>query len=128
MGCITPGFPSPTPGAGSNSCPLNRSCCPTTSSCLQSFPASVSFLLEKSVLRITWPKYWNFSFSISPSSEYAGLISFRTDWFDLFAVQGILNSLFQHHSSKTSVLQRSAFFRVQLSRPYMTIGKAIALI
>ena len=76
--------------------------------------------------RIRWPKYWSFSFSISPSNEYSGLISFRMDWLDLLAVQGTLKSLLQHHSSKTSILQHSAFFIVQLSHPYMTIGKTIA--
>ena len=77
---------------------------------------------------IRWPKYWNFSFSTSPSNEYTGLISFRMDWFDLLALQGILKSLLQHHSSKASILQCSAFFMVQLSYPYMTTGKTIALI
>ena len=79
------------------------------------------------VLRIRWPKYWSFSFSISPSKEYSGLISFRMDWLDLLAVQGTLKSLLQHHSSKASVLHCSAFFIVQLSHPYMTTGKTIAL-
>ena len=79
------------------------------------------------VLRIRWPKYWSFSLSISPSNEYSRLISFRTDWLDLLAIQGILKSLLQHHSSKASILQRSAFFTVQLSHPYLTIGKTIAL-
>ena len=74
-----------------------------------------------------WPKYWSFSFSISPSNEYSGLISFRMDWLDLLAVQGTLRSLLQHHSSKASILQHSAFFIVQLSQPYMTTGKMIAL-
>ena len=74
-----------------------------------------------------WPKYWSFSFSISPSNEYSGLISFRTDWLDLLAVQGTLKSLLQHHSSKASILHHSAFFMVQLSHPYMTTGKTIAL-
>ena len=74
-----------------------------------------------------WPKYWSFSFSISPSKEHPGLISFRMDWLDLRAVQGTLKSLLQHHSSKTSILQHSAFFTVQLSHPYMTIGKTVAL-
>ena len=78
---------------------------------------------NESVFHIRWPKYWSFSFSISPSNEYSGLISFRTDWFDLPAVQGTLKSLLQHHSSKASILQRSAFFIVQLSHPYMTTGK-----
>ena len=75
-----------------------------------------------------WPKYWNFSFSISPSNEHPGLISFRMDWLDLLAVQGTLKNLLQHHSSKASILRRSAFFTVQLSHPYMTTGKTIALI
>ena len=79
------------------------------------------------LLRIRWPKYWSFSFSISPSNEYSGLISFRMDWLDLFAVQETLKSLLQHHSSKASVLQCSVFFMVQLSYPYMIIGKTIAL-
>ena len=82
---------------------------------------------NKSVLRIRWPKYWSFSFSISPSNEYSGLISFRMDWLDLLAVQGTLKSLLQHHSSKASILRRSAFFVVQHSHPYVTIGKTIAL-
>ena len=90
------------------------------------FPAS-GFFLTKSVLRIKWPKYWNFSFSISPSNEYSALISFRMDWLDLLAVQGTLKSLVQHHSSKASILWRSAFSMVQLSHPYMTTGKTIAL-
>ena len=81
----------------------------------------------KSVLHIRWPEYWNFSFSISPSNKYSGLISFRIDWFDLLVVQGTLKSLLQHHSSKASVLWRSAFFMVQLSHPYMTTGKTITL-
>ena len=80
-----------------------------------------------SALRIRWPKYWSFHFNISPSYEYSGLISFRMDWLDLLAVQGTLNSLLQHHSSKASILQHSAFFTVQLSHPYMTTGKTIAL-
>ena len=82
---------------------------------------------NESVLCITWPKYWNFSFSISPSNEYSGPISFRIDWFDIHEVQGALKSLLQHHSSKASILQHSAFFIVQLSHPCMTTGKTIAL-
>ena len=82
---------------------------------------------NKSALPIRWPKYWSFSFSISPSNEHSGLISFRTDWFDVLAVQRTLKSLLQHHSSKASILWCSAFFMVQLSYPYMTTGKAIAL-
>jgi len=90
------------------------------------FP-SIRVFSNESVLRIRWPKYWSFSFNISPSSEYSGLISFRMDWLDLLAVQGTLKSLLQHHSSKASILPRSAFFIVQLSHPYMTTGKTIAL-
>ena len=82
---------------------------------------------SESTLCIRWPKYWSFSFSISPSNEHSGLISFRLDWFDLLAIQGTLKSLFQHHSSKASILWCSAFFMVQLSHPYMTTGKVIAL-
>ena len=81
---------------------------------------------NESALHIRWPKYWSFSFCISPSNDYSGLISFRMDWLALLAVQGILKSLIQHHSSKASILQRSAFFIVQLSYPYMTTGKTIA--
>ena len=92
---------------------------------LSIFP-SIGVFSNESVLRIRWPKYWSFSFSISPSSEYSGLISFRTDWFDLLAVQRTLKSLLQHHSLKASILWRSAFFIVQLSHPYMT-RKTIAL-
>ena len=89
------------------------------------FP-SIRVFFSESVLCIRWPKYWSFSFSISPSNEYSGLISFRTQWLDLLGVQGTLKSL-QHHSSKASILWRSAFFRVQPQHPYMTIGKTIAL-
>ena len=91
------------------------------------FPSSRVFSNE-SVLRIRWQEYWSFSFNISPSSEHSGLISFRMDWLDLLAVQRTLKSLFQHHSSKASILRLSAFFIVQLSHPYMTTGKTIALI
>ena len=90
------------------------------------FP-SIRVFSNESVLRRRWPKDWSFSFNISPSSEHSGLISFRMDWLDLLAVQGTLKSLLQHHSSKASILQRSAFFIVQLSNPYMTTGKTIAL-
>ena len=90
------------------------------------FP-SIRVFSSESVLHIRWPKYWSFSFSISPSTEYSGLISFRIDWFDLLAVQGTLKSLLQHHSSKASILWRSAFFIVQLSHPHMTTGKTTAL-
>jgi len=88
---------------------------------------SIRVFSNVSVLCIRWPKYWSFSFSTSPSNEYSGLISFRTDWLDLFAVQGTLKSLLQHHSSKASILHCSDFFIVQLSHPYMTTGKTIAL-
>ena len=91
------------------------------------FP-SIKVFSSGSVLHIRWPKYWSFSFTISPSNEYSGLISFRIDWFDLFAVHGTLKSLLQHHSSKASILRRSAFFMDQLSHPFMTTGKTIALI
>ena len=124
-----PPCPSPTPGVYSNSCPLSWWCHPTISSsvipfssCLQSFPASGSFSSE-SVLHIRWPKYWSFSFSLNPSNEYSGLISFRMDWLDPLAVQETLKSLLQHHSSKASILLCSAFFIDQLSHPYTTTGK-----
>ena len=100
-------------------------CCPLL--LLPSIFPSIKVFSNESVLRIRWPKYWSFSFNISPSSEHSGLISFRMDWLDLLAVQGTLQSLLQHHSSKASILQRSAFFIVQLSLPYMTTGKTIAL-
>ena len=90
-------------------------------------PPSIRVFSNESTLRMRWPKYWSFSFSISPSKEYPGLISFRMDWLDLLAVQGTLKSLLQHHSSKASILQHSAFFTAQLSHPYMTTGKIIAL-
>ena len=90
------------------------------------FP-SIRVFSNESVLRIRWPKYWSFSLSISPSNEHPGLVSFRMDWLDLLAVQGTLKSLLQHHSLKASILQHSAFFTVQLSHPYMTTGKTIAL-
>ena len=90
------------------------------------FP-SIRVFWNESVLRIRWPNYWNFSFSISPSNEYSGLISFRMDWLDLLAVQGTLKSLLQHHSLKASIFQCSSFFMIQLSHPYMTTGETIAL-
>ena len=99
-------------------------CCPLL---LPSVIPSIRVFSNESVLCISWPKYWSFSFSISPSSKYSGLISFRMDWLDLLAVQGTLNSLLQHHSSKASILQWSVFFIAQLSHPYMTMGKTIAL-
>ena len=96
-------------------------CCPF-SFYLQSFPASGFFFSSELTLPIRWPKYWSFNFSNSPSNEYSGLISFRVDWFDLFAVQETLKSPLQHHSPKASILQRSAFFLVQLSHLYKTSG------
>ena len=132
MDCSTPRLPcpSPTPGAYSNSCPLSQWCHPAISSSvvpfssyLQFFPALGSFLC------IRWPKYWTFSFRISLPSGYCNdwLISFSIDWVDFLAVQGTLKSLLQHYSSKSSILQHSAFFIVQLSDPYMTTGKTMAL-
>ena len=100
-------------------------CCPLL--LLPPIPPSIRVFSNESTLPIRWPKYWSFSFSISPSSEHPDLISFRMDWLDLLAVQGILKSLLQHHSSETSILRHSAFFTVQLSHPYMTTGKTIAL-
>ena len=94
---------------------------------LPPIPPSITVFPNESALLMRWPKYWSFSFSISPSNEHPGLISFRMDWLDLLAVQGTLKSLFQHHSSKASILRCSAFFTVQLSHPYMTTGKTIAL-
>ena len=94
---------------------------------LPPIPPSIRVFSNESVLHIRWPKYWSFNFSISPPNEYSGLISFRMDWLDLTAVQGTLKSLLQHHSSKASILQRSAFIRVQLSHPYMATGRTIAL-
>ena len=94
---------------------------------LTPIPPNIRIFSSESALRIRWPKYWSFSFSISPSNEHPGLISFRVDWLDLLAVQGTLKGLLQHHSSKASILQRSVFFTVQLSHLYMTTGKTIAL-
>ena len=100
-------------------------CCPIH--LLPPVPPSIRVFSNESTLPIRWPKYWSFSFNISPSNEYPGLISFRMDWLDLLAVQETLNSLLQHHSSKASILLCSAFFIVQLSHPYTTTGKTIAL-
>ena len=116
----------------SNSCPLSQWCHPTVlSSSILLLPSvfpRVRVFSSESALHIRWPKYWNFSFSISPSGEYSGLISFKVDWwFDLLAVQGTLKNLLQHHSSKTSILRCLAFFMVQLSHSYMTTRKTIAL-
>ena len=94
---------------------------------LPPIPPSIRVFSNESILHTRWPKYWSFSFSISPSNEHPGLISFRMDWLDLLAVQGTLKSLLQHHSSKASILQHPAFFTVQVSHPYMTTGKTIAL-
>ena len=94
---------------------------------LPPIPPSIRVFSNESALLIRWPKYWSFSFNISPCNQHSGLISFRMDWLDLLAVQGILKSLLQHHSSKASILWHSAFFAVHLSHPYMTIGKTIAL-
>ena len=123
-----PPCPSPTPGVYPNLCILSQWCHPTISSsvipfssCPQSFPASGSCQMSHH-----WPKYWSFSFSISPSNEHPGLISFRMDWLDLPAVLGTLKSLLQYHSSKASILWHPAFFVVQFSHPYMTTGKNIA--
>ena len=125
--------PSLFPGVCLDSCPLSRWCLPAVSSsvtlfcsCPQSLPTSGSFPMSQ-LFVIRWRKYWSFSFNISPSSEYSGLISFRIGWLHLLAVQGTLKSLIQHHISKASILWPSAFFMVQLSHPYMTTGKTIAL-
>ena len=124
--------PSATPVTCSNSCPWLDNAIQPSSSLLSpsllpsTFSASRSFFRE-SGLCIRWPKYWRFSFSISPSNEHPGLISFRMDWLDLLAVQGTLKSLLQHHSSKASILQCPAIFMAQLSHPYMTTGETIAV-
>ena len=124
--------PSPTPRAYSNSCPLSQ-WMPSNHLILchplllpPSIILSIRVFSNESVLHIRWPNYWSFSFSISPSNEHPGLISFRMDWLDLLSVQRTLKSLLQHHSSKASILWHSAFFIVQLSHPYMTTGKTIA--
>ena len=126
-----PPCPSPTPGIHPNSCPSSRWCHPAVSSSvvllLPPTPPSIRVFSNESTPCMRWPKYWSFSFSISPSNEYPWLISFRMDWLDLVAVQGALKSLLQHHTSKASILWCSAFFTVQLSHPHMTTGKTIAL-
>ena len=128
-----PPCPSPSPGVHSDSRPSNRWCHLAISSLchplflLPPIPPSIRVFSNESTLRVRWPQYWNFSFSIIPSKEHPGLISFRMDWLDLLAVQGTLKSLLQHHTSKASILQWSAFFTVWLSHPYMTTGKTIAL-
>ena len=125
-------YPSLSPRACSNSSielvmPPNHLilCCPLL--LLPAIFPSIRVFSNESALCTRWPKYWSFSFNISPSNKYSGLISFRMDWLDLLAVQRTLKSFFQHHSSKASILQLSAFFIVQLSHPYMTTGKTIAL-
>ena len=129
-----PPCPSPTPGVHSDSRPSIESVMPSSHLILcrplillPTIPPSIRVFSNKSALPIRWPKYWSFSFSILPSKGIPGLISFRMDWLDLLAVQRTLKSLVQHHSSKASILQCSAFFTVQLSHPYMTTGKTIAL-
>ena len=127
-----PPCPSPTPGVYPNPCPSSWWCRPAISSSVIPFSSclvlpSIRVFSNESTLRMRWPKYWSFNFSISPSNEHPGLISFRMDWLGLLAVQGTLKSLLQNHSSKASILLCSAFFIVQLSHPYMTIGKTIAL-
>ena len=124
-----PPCPSPTPGVHTNSCPSSRWYHPAISSsvvpfssCPQSSP-SIRVFSNESALHIRWSKYWSFSFSISLSNEYSSLISFRTDWLDLLAIQGTLKSLLQHHNLKTSILPHSGFSIVQFSHPYMAIGK-----
>ena len=127
---IRPPCPSPTPRVYSNSCPLSWWCHPTISCPLHLLPSifpSIRVFSNESALHIRWPKYWSFTFNISPSNEHSGPIFFRMDWMNLLAVQGTLKSLLQYHSSKASSLQHSAFFTVQLSHPYMTTGKTIAL-
>ena len=132
MNCSTPGLLSIT-NSWSSPKPMSiELVMPSTisSSVIPSLPpvsSSIRVFSNESALPMRWPKYWSFSFSISPSNEHPGLISFRMDWLDLLAVQGTLKSLLQHHSSKASILQRSAFFTVQLSHPYMTTGKTLAL-
>ena len=126
-----PPCPSPTPGVLSNPCSLSQWCHSTISSCrplllLPSIFPSIRKFSNESVLCIKWPKYWRFSFNISPSNEHSGLISFRMDWLDLLAFQGTLKSLLQLHSSKASTLWCSVFFIVKFSHPYMTTGKTIA--
>ena len=134
MDCSTPGFPvhhqllelahthvHPVSDAIQPSHPLSSPSPPVFNLCKR------CVFSNESVIHIRWPKYWSFSFSISPSNEYSGLISFRIDWFDLLAIQGTLKTLLQHHSSKASILWWSAFFIVQLSHPYVTAGKTITL-
>jgi len=127
MNYSTPGLPSITNSQSLLKFMSIESVMPSSHLLLPPIPPSIRVFSNESTLRMRWPKYWSFSFSFSPSNEYSGLISFRIDWFDLLAIQGTLKSLLQHHSSKASILQHSAFFTVQLSHPYMTTGKTIAL-
>ena len=133
MDCSTPAFPvlHHFPEACSNSCPSCQWCHPAISSCcpllLPSISPSIRAFSNESTLHMRWPKYWSFSFSISPSNEHPGLISFRMDWLDLLAVQGTFKSLLQNHSSKASVLNAQPFFMVQISHPYMTTAETIVL-
>ena len=122
-----PPCPSPTPGVHSDLRPSSHLILWRPLLLLPPIPPSIRVFSNESTLCMRWPKYWSFSLSIIPSKEIPGLISFKMDWLDLLAVQGTLKSLFQHHSSKTSVLQCSAFFTVQLSHPYMTTGKTSSL-
>ena len=129
---VRPPCLSPTPGVHSDSRPSSQWYHPAISSSVVPFssfptPPSIRVFSNKSTLHVKWPKYWSFSFSISPSKEHPELISFRMDWLDLLAVQGTLKSLVQHHSSKASIFWCSAFFTVQLSNPYLTTGKTVAL-
>ena len=122
-----PPCPSPTAGIYSNPCPLSRWCHPAISLSVVPFSSCPQSLLASGSFQMRCPKYWSFSFNISPSNEHPGLISFRMDWFDLLAVQGTVKSLLQQHSSKAPILRHSAFFIVQRSHTYMTTGKTIAL-
>ena len=128
-----PPCPSPTPRMYSNSCPWLGDAIQPSHSLSSPSPHTFNLFQHQgfssvSVLCMRWPQFWSFNFSISPSSKHPGLVSFRMDWLDLLAVLGTLKSLLQHHSSKASILQHSAYFTVQLSHPYMTTGKTIALI
>ena len=122
-----PPCPSPTPEFTHSVMPSSHPILCRPLLLLPPIPPSIRVFSNESTLRMRWPKYWSFSFSIIPSKEHPGLISFRMDWLDLLAVQGTLKSLLQHHSSKASILRCSAFFTVQLSHPYLTTGKTIAL-
>ena len=134
MNCSTPGFPVHHQLMSSLKLMSVKSVMPSSHLILcgpllllPPIPPSIRVFSNESTLHMRWPKHWSFSLSISPSNEHPGLVSFRMDWLDLLAVQGTLKSLLQHHTSKASILQHSAFFTVQLSHPYMTTGKTIAL-